>query len=230
MIKIENVNFTYADGTQALFTVSCEFHSDHLFAVLGESGSGKTTLLNCLGRFLHPQEGTIKLDGEDISTMSEKAFRQKLGVVFQKLHLFPHLNILQNMLLAPKVVQGRHETELKKEATAMLERLGIADLAESYPTQVSGGQAQRAAIARGLMLQPEYLLLDEPTSALDARTSAEFAQWLKELHEETHFIVVTHDLPFAQLIAQKGIYMENGRIVHEGDIETITKTAAKYSV
>ena len=131
------------------------------------------------------------------------------------------------MLLAPQVVQRRPEKELESEAVAMLERLGIADLAENYPAQVSGGQAQRTAIARDLMLKPEYLLLDEPTSALDARTSAEFAEWLIELNEETQFIAVTHDIPFAQMIAKKGVYMENGRIVDQGDIETITKTASK---
>ena len=218
MIKVEGLDFVYTDGTQALYGIDCEFPAEHIFAVMGDSGSGKTTLLNCLARFLIPCRGRILLDGSDIAQMSEGEFRNRLGVVFQRLHLFPHLSIFQNMTLAARLVQKRPAQELHGEAMDMLERLGIADLAHSYPAQVSGGQAQRAAIARGLMLKPAYMLLDEPTSALDARTSEEFAGWLRELREETSFIVVTHDLLFAEAAAKRGIYMENGRISQSGAI------------
>jgi len=221
MIEIKRLNFRYPDGAHALIDISVEVPSEQIFAVMGQSGSGKTTLLNCIARFLKPESGLITLNGQAIDEMDEKEFRQKIGVVFQRLNLFPHLTILENMTLAPIRVQGRPEVEATEAARAMLDRLGIAELSGSYPAQVSGGQAQRAAIARGLMLQPEYMLLDEPTSALDARTTEDFAGWLKELHEKTNFIVVTHDLLFAKSAAEHGVFMREGRVVHTGAIGEI---------
>ncbi len=221
MISVENVSFTYSDGTKALCGVSVTFPSENIFAVLGDSGSGKTTLLNCIAGFLTPQEGAILLDGKNIYEMDEPEFRRKIGVVFQHLHLFPHLTILENMTLAPCKVKGMEEGEAEKAARDMLERFGMPELAENYPSQVSGGQAQRAAIARGLMLDPEYMLLDEPTSALDARTTDDFAAWLRELKANTNFVIVTHDLPFAAQVATSGIYMDGCRITHSGRLGDI---------
>lgn len=221
MIELRDVQFQYRDGTQALKDVSVTFPEKEIFAVLGQSGSGKTTLLNCIGRFLQPQSGTICLDGQDIFDMTEKAFRRRVGVVFQKLFLFPHMTVFENMILAPKKVQGLTGRQVKHRAYEILERLGIMDLSESYPAQVSGGQAQRAAIARGLMLRPDYLLLDEPTSALDAETTADFAHWLRELHEATNFIIVTHDIPFARQASRRGIYMRQGEVCYCGRLDEI---------
>lgn len=224
MIKIQNLSYTYPEGTKALKNINVEFPLEHIYAIMGQSGSGKTTLLNCIARFLKPQSGKILLQDQNILEMNNTEFRAKVGVVFQHLNLFPHLNILQNMTLAPKRTQKRSGKTVQAEAREMLERLDIADLAESYPNQISGGQAQRAAIARGLMLHPEIMLLDEPTSALDARTTSEFAQWLRELQAETCFIIVTHDLPFAKEAAQKGMYMENGKVLNNGVIGEILST------
>ncbi|MBC8378891.1 MAG: amino acid ABC transporter ATP-binding protein [Planctomycetes bacterium] len=221
MIDLRHVSFHYHDGTQALTDVSVTFPGNRIFAVLGESGSGKTTLLNCMARFLTPQSGEIRLDGQDVFAMTEKQFRQNVGVVFQKLFLFPHLTIFENLTLAPDKVQGLKARQVRQKAHEMLDRLGIMELAESYPSQVSGGQAQRAAIARGLMLQPQYMLLDEPTSALDAETTEDFAVWLRELHEDTNFIIVTHDVLFARQIACHGIYMRQGAVEHSGTIDDI---------
>jgi len=221
MIEIKNVSFTYADGTKGLIDFSASFPPEHIFGVLGESGSGKTTLLNCIGRFLTLQKGSILIDGENIYNMKELDFRRKIGVVFQDLYLFPHLTILENMILAPCKVQKVTSQRARIEAKEMLNRLGIDDIADSYSAQVSGGQAQRAAIARGLMLKPKYMLLDEPTAALDAGTTKEFAEWLRELQEESNFIIVTHDVPFAKSIASRGIYMHNGRKIHSGNIQNI---------
>lgn len=226
MIKIDALNFSYADGTKALVDICCEFTSGHISVILGDSGSGKTTLLNCIGRFLCAQSGVIAIDGVNSKEMTEAEFRQKVGVVFQKLDLFPHLNILQNLTLAPIVVQRRDSISIHREAEDILERLGIAALGKSYPAQVSGGQAQRAAIARALMLKPAYLLLDEPTSALDSRTTDEFALWLKELRVESSFVVVTHDLLFARAVAREGIYMEGGRITGQGKINDLVSSRA----
>ncbi len=221
MLKIENLNFSYPDGTQALKDVDVDIPPEHTFAILGQSGSGKTTLLNCLARFLTPQKGAIWLNGQNIQTLSGAEFRSKVGVVFQQLNLFPHMSILDNLTLAPRTVQLRDRRDCKASAMGMLERLGIADLANSYPAQISGGQAQRAAIARGLMLQPEYMLLDEPTSALDAKTSDEFADWLRELRDDTSFIVVTHDLRFARRAAKHGIAMRQGRVTCSGTLDEL---------
>ncbi|MDD5727516.1 MAG: ATP-binding cassette domain-containing protein [Victivallales bacterium] len=221
MIKIKNLSYTYSDGTRALRNINISIPEEHIFAVMGLSGSGKTTLLNCIGRFLKPQEGTIYWNDADIFRMPETEFRTLLGVVFQRLNLFPHMTILENMILAPCRIQGCPAKDARDNAFEMLERLGIPELAHNYPSQVSGGQAQRAAIARGLMLKPQVMLLDEPTSALDARITEDFSQWLRELHSDTSFIIVTHDLPFAESVARKGIFMDSGEILESGSIQKI---------
>ena len=218
MIEVKSLTYEYADGTRALDDVSVTFPTEHIFGVLGQSGSGKTTLLNCIARFLDTDPGRIQLDDKNIQDLTEQEFRRRVGVVFQDLNLFPHLTILENMTLAPVKAHGAEPREARSEAREMLERLGVGDLADSYPSQVSGGQAQRAAIARALMLHPEHLLLDEPTSALDARTSAEFAEWLIELNADTSFIIVTHDVPFARQAATRGIYMEGGKVIERGKL------------
>ncbi|MCI5166133.1 MAG: amino acid ABC transporter ATP-binding protein, partial [Candidatus Electrothrix sp. GM3_4] len=186
-------------------------------------GSGKTTLLNCIARFLFPQQGEILLDGQNIQEMKEIDFRQQVGVVFQHLNLFPHMNVLENMMLALERVQGKSKDEAKAESMEMLARLNITELARSYPAQVSGGQAQRVAIARGLALKPKFMLLDEPTSALDAATTSNFSRWLRELQEFTSFIVVTHDLPFAEQAAEQGVFMENGQVREKGSLAEVLK-------
>jgi len=221
MIRIEDLEYTYESGTQALEHVSVEFPRGTTSAVMGESGSGKTTLLMCLGRFLQPTGGAITLDGDNIFEIPEQAYRKQVGLVFQRLYLFPHMTVRENMTLAPRRVMNVPARQARTEAMDVLDRLGIAELATNYPSQISGGQAQRAAIARGLVLRPEYMLLDEPTSALDANTTDEFAAWLSEIHEETNFIIVTHDLPFARKVASQGVYLSDGRVQDTGEVETI---------
>ena len=221
MIEVEDLSFAYAGGASALDHVSLRSDSTQAFAVLGESGSGKTTLLRCIGGFLQPQSGTICIDGDDIATLSEAALRARLGIVFQRLHLFPHLDVVQNMVLAPHLVQGADLATARRQALDMLERLGIAELATCYPAQISGGQAQRVAIARGLMLTPRYMLLDEPTAALDANTTDAFAAWLRELRDQTCFVIVTHDTLFAAQVADHGVYLSGGQIADSGDIQTM---------
>ncbi len=223
MIKVENLSYEYRDGTVALHNVNVDFTPEHIFAVLGESGSGKTTLLRCLGRFLHPQSGRILYEGRDISEMPEAELRHAIGIVFQKLYLFPHLSVLGNMTLALRKVLGKERREAEREALTILERLDISDLANSYPSQISGGQAQRAAIARGLVLQPSHMLLDEPTSALDINTTDDFAKWLVELKESTNFVIVTHDVLFANKVATRGVYLSEGRVQNTGNIETMIR-------
>ena len=221
MIKIKNLSYTYGDGTQALRDLTVSFPEEHIFAIMGLSGSGKTTLLNCIAGFLEAQKGEIFWDDTRLSDMTEKELRTLLGVVFQRLNLFPHMTILENMTLAPCRIQEYSRDKAKKEAMEMLERLEIIELADNYPSQVSGGQAQRVAIARGLMLKPKVMLLDEPTSALDVKITEEFTRWLRELKADTSFIIVTHDLPFAENVAKNGIFMEDGQIRDSGSISKI---------
>jgi ABC-type polar amino acid transport system ATPase subunit len=190
-------------------------------AIVGRSGSGKTTLLMCLGRFLRPQSGSITVDGRDLGEIRELDLRQVLGIVFQELHLFPHMTVLENLTLAPVHALRQEADEARERALGVMGRLGIEELAESFPSQISGGQAQRAAIGRALLLEPSYLLLDEPTSALDVRTSREFGRWLIDLHDVTTFIIVTHDTVFAREVANSAVLLEGGRVRAEGAVDDV---------
>jgi ABC-type polar amino acid transport system ATPase subunit len=221
MLEIEEVSFAYEGGARALRDVTIHCPAGEIFAILGQSGSGKTTLLKCIGRFLEPQAGSIRLDGEDIHSLTEREFRQRLGIVFQGLHLFPHLSLLENMALAPVKALGKPRADTEEKAREMFERFGIGDILDRYPAQISGGQAQRAAIIRGLMLEPTYLLLDEPTAALDINTTDSFAEWLRELRDYTTFVVVTHDIPFATGVAGRGVVMTEGEVRAEGPVDEI---------
>jgi polar amino acid transport system ATP-binding protein len=216
VIRLEEVTYVYPGGTVGLDGVSLELEPGGIRAVVGRSGSGKTTLLKCLGRFLEPASGRILIEGEELSQLEEVELRQRLGIVFQQLHLFPHLTVLENLTLAPVRVLQRERAAAQGEAMAALERFGMAELADSYPAQISGGQAQRVAIARALLMKPEYLLLDEPTSALDLRTARELGEWLLDLEGETTFIVVTHDALFVRQIAASAVLLEAGRVVASG--------------
>ncbi|KQC16071.1 MAG: hypothetical protein APR56_10140, partial [Methanosaeta sp. SDB] len=212
MLEIRNISYTYPDGSRALEEIDMTLPREHILAILGESGSGKTTLLMCIGRFLQPQRGSITLNGKEIARIEHREFRRQIGIVFQQLYLFPHLTVLENMMLAPEKVLNRPKKEAENEARETLRRLGMAEMGDKYPSQISGGQAQRAAIARALVLQPDYLLLDEPTSALDLNTTREFGRWLVELKETTTFVIVTHDVPFAEKTAGFGFLMAGGRL------------------
>jgi len=226
MIKIDKLIYSYGEAALALNEISVEFTPNHISAIIGESGSGKTTLLRCIGRFLDWQSGSLLLDGVDISEIPELEFRRRIGIVFQRLHLFPHLTVRQNMTIPLEHVVGKDISTSLAEADEMLGRLAIGDLVDSYPSQISGGQAQRAAIARSLLLKPQYLLLDEPTSALDANTTDDFAEWLLELQPTTNFIIVTHDMQFAAKVATHGVYLSDGQVKDSGEIQEIMKHLA----
>ncbi len=226
MLEIVNLTKVYKGGSVGIKDVSVTIPPGPPFAILGTSGAGKTTLLQCLGRFLEPSSGSIRLDGKDIQAISREDFRRGLGIVFQQLNLFPHLPIIENMTLSPRTVYGESSSEADRRAGEMLEQLGIGELADSFPSQISGGQAQRVAIGRALLLEPEYLLLDEPTSALDKNTTESLASMLKDLRTKTTFVFVTHDLPFARMLAEKAVLMKKGRVIAEGAVEEIEKNWA----
>jgi len=224
MLEIKELFYNYPDGTEALKDISIQLPHEHIVTILGESGSGKTTLLKCIGKFLKPQKGIIKLNDENIYDIDEVNFRKSIGIVFQDLYLFPHLTVLENMTLAPKKVLKKEKKEAQKHAKKILKKLGIEKISKKYPSQISGGQAQRVAIARGLVLEPEYLLLDEPTAALDINTTKDFGEWLKHLKANTTFVVVTHDTIFAKDVASKGVALKDGVIVARGDVDKIIKS------
>ena len=224
MIRVDGLEFTYPDGTTVLKEVTLELSFDnegHITAIVGRSGSGKTTLLQCLARFLTPQQGTVEIDGVSAQSMTETHFRSKVGVVFQDLYLFPHLTVLNNLTLAPVKVAEVTEKQAEQEAREMLERVGVGDLHGSYPAQLSGGQAQRVAIARALLLKPDFLLLDEPTSALDINTTNALAKLLQSLSGSTNFIIVTHDIPFVRMVANRAVLIRDGRVVAHDTTERV---------
>jgi len=221
MLEVDRLVHAYDGGPPALDTVSLSVEPGTISAILGESGSGKTTLLMCIGRFLEPHGGTVSLDGQDIRDLPEKTLRQRLGIVFQDLFLFPHLPVLRNLTLAPEKALGEEPDRAEKRARDMLERLRIPETADRFPAEISGGQAQRVAIARALMTSPEYLLLDEPTSALDVHTTDDFGRWLLDLKDMTTFVLVTHDVAFAAQVASEGALLGNGRVVCRGALDEI---------
>lgn len=223
MLEVEKLHFTYGGTTEGIRDISFSVPREHIYAILGRSGAGKTTLLQCLGRFLHPKSGSISISGRNIQDMTEPEFRQALGIVFQRLFLFPHMSVLENVLLAPMKVLGTPRSQAEAEAIAMLEGFAIADLRLKYPAEISGGQAQRAAICRSMMLKPKYLLLDEPTAALDVRTTKEFGELISGLKMDTTFIIVTHDTEFVERIATHGVLMEAGCIVGDGDVKSLVQ-------
>ncbi|MCB2154197.1 ATP-binding cassette domain-containing protein [bacterium] len=222
MLEIKNLTKRYGGGTIGVDDLTLPIPQGDIFAILGTSGAGKTTLLQCIGRFLEPTSGQILLHEKDIWQMPREEFRKRLGIVFQHLNLFPHMTIIDNMILAPTVVYKEERSHVIQRAKSVLEQLSIPEIADSYPGQISGGQAQRVAIGRALLLEPDYLLLDEPTSALDINTTRALGEMILALRDKTTFIVVTHDLPFASHVAQKAVLMESGRITKEGTVDEIS--------
>ena len=186
--------------------------------MVGPSGCGKSTLLRCINALEPIQGGTIKLQGMDIRKGSKKitTLRQKIGMVFQSYELFPHLTVIDNITLAPVKVQKRDKAEVRKEAMELLARVGLADKAKSYPRQLSGGQKQRVAIVRALCMHPEILLFDEVTAALDPEMVREVLDVMLDLAKQGKtMLIVTHEMQFAKAVADKVIFIDQGKIVEE---------------
>ena len=202
--------------------------------VIGPSGSGKSTFLRSLNLLEEPTGGSIIFEGVDITKKKYKnaqgktvkldidALRQKMGMVFQHFNLFPHMTILENMVLAPMKVRGMSREEAEKKARALLDRVGLADRADAYPIQLSGGQKQRVAIVRALAMEPEVMLFDEPTSALDPEMVGEVLDVMKELAKEGMTMVcVTHEMGFAREVGNRVLFMADGKLLEEGTPEQI---------
>lgn len=217
LLKIENLTKEY-EGQKILDGINLEVKQGDVLVVVGPSGCGKSTLLRCINALEPIQGGTIKLQGMDIRKGSKNitTLRQKIGMVFQSYELFPHLTVLDNILLAPMKVQKRSREEVKKEALTLLDRVGLKDRADSYPRQLSGGQKQRVAIVRALCMHPEILLFDEVTAALDPEMVREVLDVMLDLASQGRtMLIVTHEMSFAKAVADRVIFLEGGKIAEE---------------
>ncbi len=218
---IEVVNLTKSFGElNAVDDVSAVIKKGEIVVIIGPSGSGKSTFLRCLNLLEVPTSGHIIFEGTDITDKSVdiNIHRQKMGMVFQQFNLFPHLTVMQNITLAPTKLRGLTEPQAIEEGIALLERVGLADRADSYPRQLSGGQQQRIAIVRALAMQPEVMLFDEPTSALDPEMVGEVLDVMKDLAESgMTMVVVTHEMGFAKEVGTRLLFMDSGKIVEEGN-------------
>lgn len=218
LLKIEHLKKEY-DGQTILKDVSVEVKKGEVIVIVGPSGCGKSTFLRCINGLEPIQRGTISLDGEAIDRNSKSItkIRQKIGMVFQSYDLFPHMTVLDNIVIAPVKVQKRKKEEVVEEARKLLERVGLADKADSYPRQLSGGQKQRVAIIRALCMHPEIMLFDEVTAALDPEMVREVLDVMLDLAKQgSTMIIVTHEMQFAKAVSNRVIFMDNGEIVEEG--------------
>ena len=222
LLKIEHLTKKFEDN-MILDDVSLTVHRGEVIVVVGPSGCGKSTMLRCINALEPIQGGTIEIDGQQISQKSKNLteLRQKVGMVFQSYELFPHLTVLNNILLAPTKVQKREKEEVKKEAMELLDRVGLKEKADSFPRQLSGGQKQRVAIVRALCMHPEILLFDEVTAALDPEMVREVLDVMLQLAQQGKtMIIVTHEMQFARAIADRVIFLEGGKIVEDADPDT----------
>ncbi|WGN90051.1 amino acid ABC transporter ATP-binding protein [Ligilactobacillus faecis] len=222
MLRLENVTKTFGKQ-KALKDITTTFKDHETTVLVGPSGSGKSTLLRSLNLLERPESGLYDCDGiqldfaKKITKKETLAVRQKTEMVFQDYNLFPHLTVLKNIMEGPVHVLKEDKKTAEKRALALLEKVGLKDKALAYPSQLSGGQAQRVAIARSLAMRPRYILLDEPTSALDPELELEVLKVLLELAKEKQsLIIVTHNLEFARHVADKILFIEAGKIFFEG--------------
>jgi aspartate/glutamate/glutamine transport system ATP-binding protein len=217
MIVFDQVN-KYYGNFHVLKDINLTINKGEVVVVIGPSGSGKSTMLRCINRLEMISSGSLTVN--DIPVGDKKTdinkLRRNIGMVFQHFHLYPHKTVLQNIMLAPMKVLGQSEAEAKQIAQKYLEKVGIANKTDAYPSQLSGGQQQRVAIARGLAMNPEIMLFDEPTSALDPEMIGEVLDVMKALaHEGMTMVVVTHEMGFAREVADRIVFMDEGRILEE---------------
>ena len=215
MLRLSGVEKDYGK-VRALNGIDLEVAPGEVIAIVGPSGCGKSTLLRCLNGLEEITGGQIELDGTVITGPGTRwtEVRQRVGMVFQSYELFPHLNVLDNLLLGPRLVQKRNQDQAGEEALRLLTRVGLAEKAKALPPELSGGQKQRVAIVRALMMHPEMLLLDEITASLDPEIVREVLDVVLELAADgMTMLIVTHEMPFARAIADRVVLMDAGRIV-----------------
>ena len=220
LISVQHLVKEYDHGAvHALNDCDLDIRRGEVVAIIGPSGSGKSTLLRSLNLLEQPTSGAIFFDGADLAGKSVNIdlHRQKMGMVFQHFNLFPHKTVLQNITMAPVTLKKKTPADAKAQAMALLERIGLADKADTYPNMLSGGQKQRIAIVRALAMDPEVMLFDEPTSALDPEMVGEVLDLMRDLAKDgMTMAVVTHEMGFAREVADRVVFMADGRILEEG--------------
>lgn len=222
VLKVENLTKSYNKSKLVLNNISFSLKKGEVVVIVGPSGCGKSTFLRCLNKLEPINSGKIILNGKEITADNKKIheLREKIGMVFQSYELFPNMNIMKNLILAPTLVQKRNKKDVILEAEKLLERVGLLDKKNDYPRQLSGGQKQRIAIIRSLIMHPQILLLDEITAALDPEMVREVLQVVLELARDgMTMLIVTHEMEFARAVADRVIFMEGGNIIEESSPE-----------
>lgn len=224
MIKVEHLKKSFGKK-EVLKDISANVEKGKVISIIGPSGSGKSTFLRCLNVLETPTSGKIIFDGQDLTHISEKELdilREKMGMVFQSFNLFPNMNVVENVKLAPMKVKGVSEEEAEKQALELLDKVGLKDRAKQYPSSLSGGQQQRVAIARALAMDPEVMLFDEPTSALDPEMVGEVLKVMRDLADSgMTMVVVTHEMGFAKEVADQIWFMADGYVQEVGTPEEV---------
>ena len=217
MIKVENLNKSFGK-LEVLKGMTTEINKGEVVAIIGPSGSGKSTFLRCINLLETPTSGSINVLGEEITSPKANIMkiRQKVGMVFQHFHLFPHKTVLENLTYAPTSVKGLSKSEADEKAKKLLNQVGLAEKVLEYPNRLSGGQKQRVAIARALAMDPEVMLFDEPTSALDPEMVKEVLEVMKSLVQTgMTMAIVTHEMGFAREVADRVLFLDNGMLVED---------------
>ena len=225
LIRVDGLQKSFGK-VDVLKGVNAEIKKGDVMVVIGPSGSGKSTFLRCLNRLEEPTGGHIYFNNVDITDkrVNINLHRQKMGMVFQQFNLFPHMTVLRNMTIGPMKLLGKSKQEAEEKAMQLLQRVGLADRADAYPSQLSGGQKQRIAIVRALCMDPEVLLFDEPTSALDPEMVGEVLEVMKELAKEgMTMVVVTHEMGFAKEVGTDIVFIDEGIIIEEAPPEEFFK-------
>ena len=223
MISVKDLRKSF-NGLEVLKGINTEIRKGDVVCVIGPSGSGKSTFLRCLNMLEKPTGGTIIFDGEDLAAPKANLnlHRQKMGMVFQQFNLFPHMTVLENLTCAPMMLKKVSKEDAETKAMDLLERVGLADRADTYPNKLSGGQKQRVAIVRALCMDPDVMLFDEPTSALDPEMVGEVLDVMKTLAKKgMTMIVVTHEMGFAKEVSNRVMFMDEGIIMEENSPEEL---------
>ena len=217
MINITNLHKNFGD-LEVLKNISTEIKKGEIISIIGPSVSGKSTFLRCINKLEEPSSGHIYIDGMDLMDKNTdiNKVRERVGMVFQHFNLFPNMTVLDNLTLSPIMVKKESKEEAEKYALSLLEKVGLSDKANSYPTQLSGGPKQRIAIARALAMKPEVILFDEPTSALDPEMIKEVLDVMRDLAKEgMTMLIVTHEMGFARNVGNRILFMDKGEIIED---------------
>lgn len=221
MIDIKNLHKSFG-ANEVLKGINLSIKQKEVVVIIGPSGSGKSTLLRCMNYLEEPTEGQIIFDDKSLKESNIDKVRSEIGMVFQRFNLFPHMTVLENIILAPMKVRHITKDDAKKTALALLAQVGLEDRASAYPTQLSGGQQQRVAIARALAMKPKLMLFDEPTSALDPEMVGEVLDVMRNLaHQGMTMVIVTHEMGFAREVGTRLLFVDDGKIIEEGNPRTV---------